>query len=91
MIFITNQHSTLLIYTAYIPQGHRFNILEDIGCYPALYNTPPAYPLVWIWPTVISLTAACYCRKRVLHFFLHLVDIQLFVSHDHPHPGTETG
>ncbi|KAF8197962.1 pheromone A receptor-domain-containing protein [Pholiota molesta] len=28
---------------AYIPQGHRFNIFEEVGCFPAIYNTPPAY------------------------------------------------
>ncbi|KIM89805.1 hypothetical protein PILCRDRAFT_812599 [Piloderma croceum F 1598] len=55
----------LIMILSYIPQGHRFNIFEDIGCYPAIYNTPPAYPLLWIWPTVISLISACYCAMTI--------------------------
>jgi len=45
----------------YIVQGHRFNIYEDIGCYPMTYNTPPAYVLVYTWPVAISMVSAVYC------------------------------
>ncbi|KAH7912936.1 pheromone A receptor-domain-containing protein [Hygrophoropsis aurantiaca] len=44
----------------YIVQGHRFDIYEEIGCYPATYNTPPSYPLVLMWPVVIGLISAVY-------------------------------
>ncbi|KJA26520.1 hypothetical protein HYPSUDRAFT_36232 [Hypholoma sublateritium FD-334 SS-4] len=45
----------------YVVQGHRFNIFEDIGCYPAIYNTLPAYFLSSMWPIVIGLISSVYC------------------------------
>lgn len=48
---------------AYIVQGHRFNIFEVIGCYPAIYNTVPTYFLVYMWPVVVGLISAVYCGK----------------------------
>jgi len=48
-----------------IVQGHRFNIYEEIGCYPMTYNTPPAYPLVFCWPVVISIMSALYCLSTI--------------------------
>ncbi len=44
----------------YIVQGHRFNIFEEIGCYPFTYNTPPAYLLVWMLPIPIGLVSGTY-------------------------------
>ncbi|KAI6002477.1 STE3-domain-containing protein [Pisolithus orientalis] len=43
-------------------KGHRFNIFEEIGCYPTTYNTPPAYALVFCWPVAIGLVSAVYCN-----------------------------
>ncbi len=47
----------------YIPQGHRFNIYEDIGCYPFTYNTWVAVVLVYIIPIIVGLVSAVYCGK----------------------------
>ncbi|KDR68304.1 hypothetical protein GALMADRAFT_215958 [Galerina marginata CBS 339.88] len=44
----------------YIVQGHRFNILENVGCYPAIYNTAPAVALVGLPPVLIGLITARY-------------------------------
>ncbi|KAH7926791.1 STE3-like pheromone receptor [Leucogyrophana mollusca] len=44
----------------YIVQGHRFDIYEQIGCYPATYNTTLSYPLVLMWPVVIGLVSSVY-------------------------------
>lgn len=49
----------------YVVQGHRFNIYEDIGCFPMTYNTPVAYPLVYCWPVAIGLVSAVYCGLTV--------------------------
>lgn len=57
------QHGLRAFATAYIVQGHRFNILEEIGCYPAIYNTLPAYFLVDWWPIVLGLISAVYCSE----------------------------
>ena len=44
-------------------QGHRFNIFEDIGCYPAIYNTLLTYFISNIWPILIGLISATYCSQ----------------------------
>lgn len=48
---------------AYVVQGHRFNIYEEIGCYPAIYNTLLAYFLVNWWPIVLGVISAVYCGQ----------------------------
>ncbi|KAH7911860.1 pheromone A receptor-domain-containing protein [Hygrophoropsis aurantiaca] len=45
----------------YIVQGHRYNIFENIGCFPFTFNSPPAYALVFAWPIAIGAISACYC------------------------------
>ncbi|KAL4257006.1 G-protein coupled receptor 4 family protein [Pleurotus pulmonarius] len=52
----------------YIPQGHRFNIFEDLGCYPFTYNTPVAFVLVYCPPVLIGLTSGYYCVRSILAF-----------------------
>ncbi|KAK6984782.1 pheromone receptor STE3.3.1, partial [Favolaschia claudopus] len=51
-----------LVYIAlqFIVQAHRFDIYEQIGCYPALYNSIPLYFLSTIWPPLISLISFAY-------------------------------
>ncbi|KAF8180806.1 pheromone A receptor-domain-containing protein [Mycena galopus ATCC 62051] len=39
----------------FVVQGHRYDILENIGCYPTTYNVVPAYPLSLLWPSIINL------------------------------------
>lgn len=53
---------------AYVVQGHRFNILEDIGCTTALYNTLLTYFLVTWWPLVLGLISAVYCGGLFITF-----------------------
>ncbi|KIK89782.1 hypothetical protein PAXRUDRAFT_831769 [Paxillus rubicundulus Ve08.2h10] len=51
----------------YVVQGHRFNIFEQIGCYPATMNTLPAYFLVFMWPLLVGLISMVYaaCTFRL--------------------------
>lgn len=42
-------------------QSRRFIILEDVGCFPFTFNTPPAYVLYSSWPIIIGLVSASYC------------------------------
>ncbi|KAL0573614.1 a-factor receptor [Marasmius crinis-equi] len=44
----------------YIPQGHRFDILEDVGCYPTIYSTWVAIVLVTGWPLALGCISAIY-------------------------------
>ncbi|THH15868.1 hypothetical protein EW146_g4686 [Bondarzewia mesenterica] len=53
----------------YVVQGHRFDILEDYGCFPATYNTPPAYALVFCWPLAIGAVSFVYCSLTIRHFW----------------------
>ncbi|KAF9257021.1 fungal pheromone STE3G-protein-coupled receptor [Marasmius fiardii PR-910] len=50
----------------YIPQGHRFDILEDLGCTPDVYNTWVGYALVSSWPLVIGSIDAFYCALNLI-------------------------
>ncbi|KAG9310936.1 putative fungal pheromone GPCR, STE3-type [Chiua virens] len=58
----------LVMALHYVVQGHRFDILEDIGCYPAIYNTLPAYFLVSMWPILlgcISFVFSCLTLRAI--------------------------
>ena len=48
-------------HPAYVVQGHRFDIFEQVGCYPNVVNALPAYFLVAMWPLLIGLVSAIYC------------------------------
>jgi pheromone a factor receptor len=52
----------------YIDQGHRFNIYENIGCYPFTYNTWVAYVVVVTWPLAIGCVSAVYCILSIRAF-----------------------
>ncbi|KAF8894930.1 pheromone A receptor-domain-containing protein [Gymnopilus junonius] len=52
----------------YIVQGHRFNIFEQVGCYPFTYNTPPAYFLVFMVPLPIGLISGTYSVMSIVAF-----------------------
>nr|WCD39441.1 Ste3-4 [Ganoderma boninense] len=51
----------LQLIAFHIVSGHRFDIFEQIGCYPYIYNTPLAFPFVYVWPVLIGLCSAVYC------------------------------
>ncbi|KAF5381864.1 hypothetical protein D9757_008343 [Collybiopsis confluens] len=44
----------------YIDQGHRFNLFEDVGCFPFTYNTWVAYIVVVTWPLILGLASITY-------------------------------
>jgi pheromone a factor receptor len=39
----------------YVVEGHRFDIYEELGCFPFTYNTPMAVVLVDVLPLIIGL------------------------------------
>ncbi|KAJ1300850.1 hypothetical protein OPQ81_002490 [Rhizoctonia solani] len=43
-----------------VVRGHRYNIIEDIGCYPTTYMTLAAVPLVYMWPILIGFVSLFY-------------------------------
>lgn len=64
----------------YIVQGHRFNILEEIGCYPATFNTPPAYVLVFAWPLALGCISAYYCIRTIVELAQRRAQFMEFLS-----------
>ncbi|KIL55876.1 hypothetical protein M378DRAFT_560049 [Amanita muscaria Koide BX008] len=50
----------LVMVLHYIVQPHRFDILEGVGCYAVVYNTLPAYFLVFHWPVTLGFISFWY-------------------------------
>lgn len=69
-LYRESQHS-FLPSIEYVVQGHRFNIFEQIGCYPALYNTLLAFFISSMWPLLIGLISMTYCRASLANL-IHL-------------------
>lgn len=73
-ILCTSLVPAVLVYllmssTAYIPQGHRYNIFEDIGCVPVEHVTPIYILLVQVPPVAIGCVTTVYSSK--LHSLLN--------------------
>ncbi|KAE9382661.1 STE3-domain-containing protein [Gymnopus androsaceus JB14] len=71
-----------LIYLSlqYIVQGHRFNIFEDIGCAPALYNSLPLYFITYSWSIIFGLASAVYCVLALRAFAQRRLEFAQFMS-----------
>nr|AHL45283.1 pheromone receptor STE3.3.1 [Pleurotus eryngii var. eryngii] len=71
-----------MVYIAlrYIVQGHRFDILEDLGCQPALYNTIVMYFVSSMWPLVIGAVSAVYCGLSLRSFIRRRVQFNQFLA-----------
>jgi len=52
----------------YIVQGHRFNIYEDIGCFPFSFYVWPIYPIILLPPIFIGLVSATYSILTIIAF-----------------------
>lgn len=68
---LTCEYSFLNMLSSYA--GHRFDILEDVGCNPSIYNTLPAYFLVFMWPTVLgcaSFVFSCEFARSLVYNIL---------------------
>ncbi len=61
-------------------QGHRFNIYENIGCYPALYNTLLTYFLGLMWPIIIGLISATYAALSLRAFARRRLEFSQFLQ-----------
>ncbi|KAG5650601.1 hypothetical protein H0H81_011692 [Sphagnurus paluster] len=44
----------------YIVQGHRFDIVENLGCRPAIYTSVQSILLIWVLPLLISALTFIY-------------------------------
>ncbi|KAF8200239.1 pheromone A receptor-domain-containing protein [Pholiota molesta] len=71
----------LQIPLQFIVQGHRYDIFEDIGCYPTTVNTPAAYPLSFVWPNIIGIISAVYCILTLRAFMQRRAEFSQFLSY----------
>ncbi|TEB19603.1 putative pheromone receptor, partial [Coprinellus micaceus] len=53
-----------------VVQGHRFDILGQVGCYPVVYNSIPAYFLCFMWPLVLGVISFVYSALTLRFFWL---------------------
>lgn len=54
----------------YVVQGHRFDILGTVGCYPVVYNSIPAYFVYFMWPLVLGAASFVYSAFTLRFFWL---------------------
>ncbi|KAG7085964.1 hypothetical protein E1B28_003489 [Marasmius oreades] len=52
----------------YIVQGHRFDIFEDIGCWPSTYVTWVTFVLIFSWPLAIAVVSGVYSVLTLISF-----------------------
>ncbi|KAI6007105.1 pheromone A receptor-domain-containing protein [Pisolithus albus] len=70
----------IFIALQYVNQGHRFDIYEDVGCYPFIYNTIVAFLLTDIWPIIVGLISAVYCGLSLRAFYQRRAQFSQFLS-----------
>ncbi|KAF8597848.1 STE3-domain-containing protein [Ceratobasidium sp. AG-I] len=58
----------LIMILHYVVQGHRFDIIEDVGCWPSVYNTLLAVPMILMWPVLISVASFIYAGLSIRAF-----------------------
>ncbi|KAG9045218.1 a-factor receptor [Tulasnella sp. UAMH 9824] len=49
-------------------QGHRFDIIENVGCWPSIYVTPVTIPMVFLPPILINLVSMVYASLAIRAF-----------------------
>ncbi|KAJ7768128.1 putative fungal pheromone GPCR, STE3-type [Mycena maculata] len=53
----------------YVVQGHRFDIVEDLGCRAAIYVSIASIFLVWLPPIVVVILTLGFASAALYHFF----------------------
>ncbi|TBU43027.1 putative fungal pheromoneG-protein-coupled receptor, partial [Dichomitus squalens] len=59
----------LAIAVYWVYEGHRFDLMEGVGCIEAYPNTWLALILYYLWPIPIGLVSATYCVLTLTAFF----------------------
>jgi len=52
----------------YVVQGHRYNVWEDLGPIAETYNVTLAFPLYYMWETLICVTSAIFSIMTIRLF-----------------------
>ncbi|KAG8950991.1 a-factor receptor [Tulasnella sp. 424] len=56
------------LHAGVVVQGHRFDIIENIGCWPSIYVTPVTIPLVFLPPILINIVSMVYASLAIRAF-----------------------
>ncbi|TBU29735.1 pheromone A receptor-domain-containing protein [Dichomitus squalens] len=64
----------------FVISGHRYDLYEQIGCYPFIYNTPLTFPLFSVWPIVIGLCSAVYCTLALRAFAVRRAQFSRYLA-----------
>ncbi|TDL19574.1 STE3-domain-containing protein [Rickenella mellea] len=70
----------LVLALAYIVQGNRYDIFEELGCYIPIYNVWPAYPIFYMWPLATSSVSLCYSVLTLRAFASRRTELNEFVN-----------
>ncbi|KAH8834397.1 STE3-like pheromone receptor [Flagelloscypha sp. PMI_526] len=79
-IFIGIGLGLLAIPLQYVVQGHRFNIFEDVGCYPVTVNRVPSLIIVFGIPLLLSIGSLFYSGFTIVHIIQHRRDVASVVE-----------
>lgn len=64
----------------YVNQGHRFDIYEDIGCFPHVFNTPVYYATMVSVSYILAVGSAIYCVLSIYTFNKRRVQFQQLLA-----------
>ncbi|KAM6493091.1 GPCR fungal pheromone mating factor [Amanita muscaria] len=64
--------------THYVVQGHRFDIVENLGCRPTFYVSLPAIFLIWVPPLIFSIAACVLSGFAFRNFWVRRI---IFARH----------
>jgi len=51
-----------------VVQGHRYDVIENVGCWPATYVTPVTIPLLLVWPIILGMISLVYASLSIWAF-----------------------
>ncbi|CAD6888105.1 unnamed protein product [Tilletia caries] len=74
-----------LLYMALhiVNQGHRFDVIESVGCFPTYYLTPVAIVLILVPPVLASSVALIYSFLALRWFFIRRRQFQAVLQNSH--------
>ncbi|KAJ7466162.1 pheromone A receptor-domain-containing protein [Mycena galericulata] len=71
-----------------VVQRNRFDILEDVGCIPDLYDSLPTYFISLMWPLVLGFGSIAYCSLSMHAFAASRANLsELLSAHNNLTPG----
>jgi len=76
-----------LLPLTYITQARRYDIAEQVGCLPAIYNSFLAYMFIWCPPLVIGIISAFYCGSTIRSFNKRRTQFKASLSNNNVNSG----